>query len=73
MDLIGKTVRWERDGYWFTMTVTGRFTETGTWHGPVVDPGTFGTYQPGETAYFHMRELVTVIDSEPFTDDPECE
>ena len=73
MDLIGKTVRWEHDGIWFTANVKEWLPATGTWRGEVVDPGTFRSYEPGFTSYFSVGRYLTVIDSEPDTQDPECE
>lgn len=73
MDLIGKTVRWESNGKWFTATVTKFHPRLGVWDCVVVDPGTFDFWKTGHPTYFGAYELVTVIDSEPDTDDPECE
>jgi hypothetical protein len=73
MDLVGKTVRWEHEGRWFTANVTKFQPEVGVWDCVVVDPGTFRFWEPGHETYFGVRELVTVIDSEPYTEDEECE
>lgn len=73
MDLIGKTVRWQRSNAWFTGVVQEWIGLSGTWRCEVVDPGTFRYYKPGEDAFFAVREFITVIDSEPVTEDEECE
>jgi hypothetical protein len=73
MDLIGKTVRWEHNGVWFTANVLEWLPATQTWRGEVVDPGTFKYYEPGFISYFGVRRYLTVIDSEPVTEDEECE
>jgi hypothetical protein len=73
MDLIGKTGRWESGDSWFTATVVEWIAETQTWRGEVVNPGTFPGYEPGGVTYFGVRRYLTVIDSEPDTQDPECE
>jgi hypothetical protein len=83
---IGDTVRWcwtgdNATGQWFTARLTGyRPPEfPAGWAGELVDPGTFyGTpdhywhLDPGETVYLDEPSMV-VIDSEPDTDNPECE
>jgi hypothetical protein len=73
MDLIGTTVRWESGDHWFTATVVKWIPETRTWRGEVVNPGTFRGYEPGGTTYFGVRRYITVLDSEPVTEDEECE
>lgn len=74
MDLIGKTVRWEVDGRWFTATVRRRNFSSGRYTGDVVDPGNFGDpMRSGYIAGNLAPEFLTVIDSEPDADDPECE
>lgn len=73
MGLIGKTVRWESNGKWFTATVTKFEAAIGVWDCVVVDPGTFHFWSPGHETYFSVYSLVTVIDSETDTHDPECE
>jgi len=40
--MIGKLVRWERDGQWFTAKVHGTGVIRGSWAGEVVDPGNWG-------------------------------
>lgn len=81
MDLIGKTVRWETvkwGGMWFTARVFGEFDdELNRWDGFVVDPGNYRMrnglgLHPGMFVGLDP-ECTTVIDSEPDTDDPECE
>lgn len=84
MDLIGKTVRWEdrehRPGVWFTARVTGHGEVEGGYEGVVVDPGNYSLssyshwpFRSGDDVPNLLPELCTVIDSEPYTDDPECE
>lgn len=82
MDLIGKTVRWEggpsRPGQWFTVLLRKRSTLEGDYWGTVVDPGTYGQRDweklpLGEKVYGLDPALLTVIDSEPVTEDEECE
>jgi hypothetical protein len=82
MDLIGKTVRWEgREklaGQWFTARVISNYDdEFGGYDLQVVDPGTFWPtgYRRsdiGDILFVHL-DWLTVIDSEPDTQDPECE
>jgi hypothetical protein len=81
MDLIGKTVRWEdpsRRGDWFTALVLKRHRRPGMYYGHVLDTGTFFAghpdlmYKPGDPVLL-FRDMFTVIDSEPDTNDPECE
>lgn len=74
MDLIGKTVRWEFDGRWFTATVRRRDSSSGRYIGDVVDPGNFG--EPMRSGYIAGNldpDFLTVTDSEPVTEDEECE
>lgn len=85
MDLVGKVVRWEWHGEWFTARVTGRV-QGDSYRGVVVDPGNRKVgvkdnvqlpepipYKPGELVPNLLAHLCTVIDSEPVTDDEECE
>lgn len=67
--LIGKTVRWQSANSWFTAVVREWIQPSGTWRCEVIDPGTFTYYERGEDAYFAVRRYITVIDSEPDTDD----
>jgi hypothetical protein len=77
MDLIGKTVRWGRDdrpGEWLTALVLYKnpIRDDTSYCGECIDPGTFTYIKPGN----HVRlepGSVTVIDSEPVTEDEECE
>jgi hypothetical protein len=79
MDLVGKTVRWEdpsgRD--WFTAIVVKPHRKPGMYYGEVLDPGTFAAHRrdlfgpDGKVLLF--RDLCTVVDSEPVTEDEECE
>lgn len=73
MDLIGKTVRWESGNSWCTAEVLEWIPETAVWRSRLVDPGSCEHYEPGSTAYFAYRRFLTVIDSAPDTEDPECE
>lgn len=40
-DLVGKVVKWENDGQWFTAEITGTGVTSGSWCGTVVDPGNY--------------------------------
>lgn len=77
MDLIGKTVEWHHDGLygpkrWFTAFVTGRNGDA--YVGTVVNPGNYGKgLAVGDEANNLKPHLCTVIDSEPVTEDEECE
>lgn len=84
MDLIGKTVRWEnpqdQPGMWFTALVTDGSAMGGSYTGTVIDPGNyrgrlwpFEPFEVGEHVPNLVGTLCTVVDSEPITDDPECE
>jgi hypothetical protein len=83
MDLVGKTVRWENrlrsPGPWFTAYITGPgSTGCDSYSGIVVDPGTYSSpssepWSPGDFVPNLVYEHCTVIDSEPDTQDPECE
>jgi hypothetical protein len=86
MDLTGATVRWTSgapgDRTWFTARVISAYDdEFGGYDGSVVDGGTFRIRViAGEPRQLRSGELVflsadhiTVIDSEPDTQDPECE
>lgn len=77
MDLVGKTVRWGRDtrpGEWLTANVIAKNLLHGdtSWHGVCVDPGTFKHIKPGAPVRLEA-DAITVIDSEPVTEDEECE
>jgi hypothetical protein len=86
MDLIGKTVRWTSgapgDDAWFTANVIGGYDEEfGGDDGAVLDGGTFllrvlsselRRLRSGEIVFLHA-DRITVIDSEPVTEDEECE
>lgn len=81
MDLIGKTVRWANHEYypgqWFTALVTAPNT-WGGFEGECVDPGNWRDrggfrWSAGQFIPNMRREFLTVIDSEPVTEDEECE
>jgi hypothetical protein len=79
MDLIGKTVRWEgkrdfKTSEWFTGLVVA---PCSWWEDGrvllVVDPGTrYPPLRPDESVVVGIADI-TVIDSEPVTEDEECE
>lgn len=70
--MIGKLVRWERKGQWFTARVTGKgHGASGTFAGVVVDPGNYtgvSVYAPkvalreGDSLPNLVPELITVIE-----------
>jgi hypothetical protein len=80
IDLVGKTVRWEDPNgqAWFTALVLRRHRKPGMYYGRVLDPGTFAdhpwdlTIKP-DAPVLLFRDMFTVIDSEPVTQDEECE
>lgn len=79
-DLVGKTVRWENPqvlpGYWFTARVLHANVHGG-YVGVVVDIGTYydemADIGPGSEIDGLHPPYLTVIDSEPVTEDEECE
>jgi hypothetical protein len=77
MDLIGKTVRWEgrtgMAGHWYTARVRGTYdAEYDDWMVEVLDSGTREDLAVG-TVLYASADRITVIDSEPVTEDEECE
>lgn len=81
MDLIGKTVRWASHGFypgrWFTARVTGP-NSWGGFEGECVDPGNWRdldgfAWTAGQVIPNMRPECMTVIDSEPDTQDLECQ
>jgi hypothetical protein len=55
-DLVGKIVRWEWGGQWFTAKVHSTGVMRGSWAGEVVDPGNF-TGMGGSHPYFEEERL----------------
>jgi hypothetical protein len=57
ISMVGKLVRWERDGKWFTARVTGRHVALPAWYGEVVDPGTFTLWRDGVVRPWAIGEV----------------
>jgi hypothetical protein len=61
LPMVGKLVRWERDGKWFTARVTGRHKALPAWYGEVVDPGNYLDWNTGDDVPNLRDQFLTVV------------
>lgn len=59
--MVGKLVRWELDGRWFTAKVTGRHKFLPAWYGVVVDPGNYLDLNAGDDVPNLRDRFLTVV------------